>query len=677
MGENTSYTVNVDFILQKANVAQELEKIKSAADNAEDSLKVIKANFVTLEKRIENVGKAAKKSFEPFARSLKTNINEPLKEAIKLAMKGGVETSKAFGKAAKVLGEAVGKRPSYPLGGKKKGGAKMDKTSFKDILAGEIDETKMFGEAMESLGLENEKFNMGLEQVKKSLGNFGKGILKQIGPMQKFGRTIGFMGFIMSISAQRMWRSFKGVLQIFTGLAGEFMNVDRAANVFTNSVKALAMGGQLTDERMQGLLLTFGDTFQNSIDLAAQVAILQGYFEELKNAAIQPVIDVLTDLTTNMDEMDWETFKADVEGAAGAFIGPLYDALAKILGIDEEAEGEGGVLGKIGEWLNVAASAAGNFGAGIIKGGAALIQFATDIGILNEGGGLDQFSENLGKTIIPLMAIGIPLTIVGTLLSSLGIIVKTVQGSIKFLTGALGISTGSGLALALGVVIGLVGALIFWWDEIKAVWDENVLPALDRLKEALGGDEGIAGIMRGLKIFLKGAFIPFALAIDVIILALTWLIDKLTETITKIKNAIQWWKDLLGIKDKKKDYGEAGVSDENAAGYNPEEIAARLEADRIRRETEAENKRLLEEVSGTDYSALDELEGHKQFGGPIYRTGIYKLHRGEYVIPPGGSRSVSMGGIVINVSGVNDPYRIAEEVSRIIGKKVKTSLVLT
>ena len=675
MGENTNFTVNVDFILQKANVAQELDKIKVAADKAEDSLKLIKANFVTLEKRIGDVGKAAKKSFEPFAHSLKTNINESLKEAIKLAMKGGVETSKAFGKAAKVLGEAVGKRPSYPLGGKKRGGKPMDKTSFKDILAGEIDETKMFGEAMESLGLENEKFNKGLEQVKKSLGNFGKSIQGQIGPMAKFGRTIGFMGFIMSISAQRMWRTFSGVLKIFTGLTGEFMNVDRAANVFTNSVKALAMGGQLTDERMQGLLLTFDDTFQNSIDLAAQIAILQGYFEELKNAAIGPVIEALGDLTTDMDAVDWEAFKTDVESAADAFIDPLYNALAKVLGIDEEAEGEGGVLGKIGKWLNIAASAAGNFGAGIIEGGAALLTFMEDIGIINEEGGLDQFSRDLGKTIIPLIAIGVPLTIVGTLLSSLGIIVKTVVSAVNTLTPLFKIAGAGSLGLGLIVIAGLVGALIFWWDELKANWDNHVLPAIDKLKEALGGDEGIKGIMKGLKIFLKGAFLPFKAAIDVIILVIAALIEKLAAVITKIKNAIQWWKDLLGIKDKKKDYGEAGVSDEDTTGYTQEEINARLEADRIRRETEAENKRLLEEVAGTDYSALDEAEG-RQFGGPIYRTGIYKLHRGEYVIPPGSSRSVAMGNIIVNVSGVNDPYRIAEEVSRIIGKKVRTSLVL-
>ena len=634
MGENTNFTVNVDFILQKANVAQELDKIKVAADKAEDSLKLIKANFVTLEKRIGDVGKAAKKSFEPFAHSLKTNINESLKEAIKLAMKGGVETSKAFGKAAKVLGEAVGKRPSYPLGGKKRGGKPMDKTSFKDILAGEIDETKMFGEAMESLGLENEKFNKGLEQVKKSLGNFGKSIQGQIGPMAKFGRTIGFMGFIMSISAQRMWRTFSGVLKIFTGLTGEFMNVDRAANVFTNSVKALAMGGQLTDERLQALLLTFGYTFQNSIDLAAQIAILQGYFEELKNAAIRPVIEALTDLTTNMDAMDWDTFKTDVENAAEAFIGPLYEALAKILGIDDEAEGEGGVLGKIGEWLNIAASAAGNFGAGIIEGGAALMTFMEDIRIINEEGGLDQFSRDLGKTIIPLIAIGIPLTIVGTLLSSLGIIVRTVRGAIEFLTGAFGITTGSGLALALILIIGFVGALIVWWDELKANWDNHVIPALNRLKEALGGEKGLGKIMKNIKIFGKGMLLPFKFALDLIILTVAGLIDHLAGLLIWIKNVIDWWDKLLGKQDPKH---------KAPPGY------------------------------GGDVKP----ESGFQFGGPVYRTGVYKLHRGEYVIPPGGSRSVSMGGIVINVSGVNDPYRIAEEVSRIIGKKVKTSLVLT
>jgi len=493
--------------------------------------------------------------------------------------------------------------------------------------------------------------------------------------MAKFGRTIGFMGFIMSISAQRMWRTFSGVLKIFTGLTGEFMNVDRAANVFTNSVKALAMGGQLTDERMQGLLLTFDDTFQNSIDLAAQIAILQGYFEELKNAAIGPVIEALGDLTTDMDAVDWEAFKTDVESAADAFIDPLYNALAKVLGIDEEAEGEGGVLGKIGKWLNIAASAAGNFGAGIIEGGAALLTFMEDIGIINEEGGLDQFSRDLGKTIIPLIAIGVPLTIVGTLLSSLGIIVKTVVSAVNTLTPLFKIAGAGSLGLGLIVIAGLVGALIFWWDELKANWDNHVLPAIDKLKEALGGDEGIKGIMKGLKIFLKGAFLPFKAAIDVIILVIAALIEKLAAVITKIKNAIQWWKDLLGIKDKKKDYGEAGVSDEDTTGYTQEEINARLEADRIRRETEAENKRLLEEVAGTDYSALDEAEG-RQFGGPIYRTGIYKLHRGEYVIPPGSSRSVAMGNIIVNVSGVNDPYRIAEEVSRIIGKKVRTSLVL-
>jgi len=68
--------------------------------------------------------------------------------------------------------------------------------------------------------------------------------------------------------------------------------------------------------------------------------------------------------------------------------------------------------------------------------------------------------------------------------------------------------------------------------------------------------------------------------------------------------------------------------------------------------------------------------GEAQFGGPIGKTGMYYLHAGEYVQPARTVRNYNTGGNTFYISGAGDPRQVAQEVARILGRRVRSAMIL-
>jgi len=72
----------------------------------------------------------------------------------------------------------------------------------------------------------------------------------------------------------------------------------------------------------------------------------------------------------------------------------------------------------------------------------------------------------------------------------------------------------------------------------------------------------------------------------------------------------------------------------------------------------------------------DELGGG-QWGGPIGKTGLYRLHKGEYVQPVHGRGGGTPGGNVTTITNVIlDGRTIARQISRAQGRDVRSTLIM-
>ena len=121
---------------------------------------------------------------------------------------------------------------------------------------------------------------------------------------------------------------------------------------------------------------------------------------------------------------------------------------------------------------------------------------------------------------------------IGVGLMGLGVVAGAVSGTgIGFL--ALG-----GILL---IVAGFIATLILWWDHLVGFWRATVGPAITRLFTAFGKlSEALGGAKTGMGL-LKAATLPFALALDVVMIALTAILT----IITKVVSSITWLTNTL------------------------------------------------------------------------------------------------------------------------------------
>jgi len=720
-------TLGVKVVVDTSNASIPLDELKAIVDRLEASIHKLKSNLKTLDQRFKTVRTSTKKyagDANAFAREIKNATDKPLREAIKTATtytnsfiknnnKLVKDVTDTGGELEKILSEEFGFAPD--MSGSIE---EMDKlsTAYGNAIDAMLDDTKRstsispkqfqknINRALSGISqAEKQVYVPGTRSGRKERANAVLGGLKDIeepgisqmenlsaaagslagilgGPLDnafgdiaqiqdyvaeetegydtkilralksvnkmafglgRLGRTIGFIGFVMSISGQRVIGIFGSVLKIFTNLVGEFSDVNRASVWLSSTMKGLAMAGLLTSERVTELIATYGDTFNASLDLGGQIAILQAKFQVLKNEAINPVITALGDFINKISPEDWDKLKTAVGEAASAFLTGLNPGLEALFG----KPGEDGILtnDRI-KMISDIGTFFGSFGSGIMMAASSLGDLAEKLGLVNTGsedgtgtGGLTELGTNLGWLSAMLLVIGVPLTIVGAAIQAIGTAIDIVSAAITaawtkvllpFAT-KISIAFGIPVGIALALIAAAVASLILNWDELAKFYNMTLGPALDDFVEALGGTDGLGETWDHLVIGFKATLEPFKYFWEAVIATLSVVVTTATTAI----NAIKELKQLLGLGG---------------------------------------NENLLE---GKTFDTRH-FPG-MQFGGPIMESGIYRLHRGEYVVPASNTKgSFNMGNINFYISGVNDPNRIADEVSRILARKVRTSVVM-
>jgi len=509
-----------------------------------------------------------------------------------------------------------------------------------------------FDYALGSLYKLDERIKKTEKNSKKFYDGLGKGI-----------RTIGFVGFVMSITAQRIIRSVRGVIEQFYSWVLGVADTKEATSWLSDTLVALAMSGDLTDEKLSQVVSVFEDWYTTGTDLAGKIADIKVKVNELRDAAATGVVNALDSLETKFGEVDWEGFKEDISSAAETLTTDLINAIVIALGgegglsdLDSGLDNSGTTFENFGEKIKTAAGFIGGFAEGV--GGATnkIFGFWTS---LTMG---EKSSEDFGKTVggitTTLLAFGVPLTLVGSSLWGLKMAFDAIKkvwvvlfgadgtaGILSGITESLGVG---GLATALILVAGLLITLWANWEDLKEMWAEKITPALRELNDALGfGPGGLAkaikGIGKTIMGFLKSDWNPFKIVLE------SW-IDLLSRIIRLIAKLVKAWKNFKE-KFKIKPGGAAGMAFSTPPSGEG-------------------SKTIPRPPPGFE----SQIPG-AQHGGIIPATGIYMLHRGERVIPAKNT-TTSIGTININVHGVSSPEQFADQLGFYLARKIRKPLVI-
>jgi len=161
--------------------------------------------------------------------------------------------------------------------------------------------------------------------------------------LSRWGRRIGFTGFILSFTARRIIRSVQGITEQFLKMGLEMADVDKATTWLAETLEKLALAGMLTKDKAQEVIDVFTKWFDASIDLEGKLADIDIVLTDIKTAIAIGISEGLDSLIEKMGDVDWESFTEDVKDAAKSLTEDLVDAVFMVIGEDEEGESEQGV----------------------------------------------------------------------------------------------------------------------------------------------------------------------------------------------------------------------------------------------------------------------------------------------------------------------------------------------
>lgn len=395
--------------------------------------------------------------------------------------------------------------------------------------------------ALRAAGYEGGVFGATTEQINNALNKTGKSAMGVLGAnIIKLGKTLGSSGRRLS------WFGFRLLMvgRVFTrfitktlrGAIQGFTRWDDNITQIGTSLGFLAASGLLTADIQNMMVDAMKDLPKVGMQVQGIMGAISALFINMGSDIIPILGGSLIDLIRAISDI-WEASKGDLI--------PIFERLANET---------------IPRFIEILRSVGPDAIAGFVTGIESGINSLTGLLDVLEPH-LPAFSAFLGYLVglapiitavgMSLFFASVPLQIVSSLISTAGGLLSGLKS-----VAAAAISGGTSfmaLGGALLIVAGFVGALILWWDHLVGFWQATVGPAITRLFTAFGKlGEALGGAKTGMGL-LKAATLPFALALDVVMLALTAILTVITKVISAItwlvnafKTAGQWLTKIFG-----------------------------------------------------------------------------------------------------------------------------------
>jgi len=474
---------------------------------------------------------------------------------------------------------------------------------------------------------------MSVVRVQKSMT---QQIKQTAGTLGKFGRRLVFTGFVLRSAFRSISRAMKGLGNAVKNLVIDFSDFEKMSGWLGTALTKLAIGGQLNEEWIGRTITAWDTAMEVSRDLIGEVGKIEVAFFELKTEAAASSLEFVKAVNDEFEKLDWAAVKKGIRAAADAFYDPLITAIEDII--------DGETMGTLLANLATLGGLTGEFTAGIVDGLTNIIGWFGEA----DGEGAMGAAHWVGEVGTQLSALTIPAILIGMGINTLAGAFTVVSGAVVAAGAAIGITGTSGLLLALGA-IAIVGATIIdHWEDDFAPALQEFGDAVDGLWSALsGGDETITA-WKGIMNLLKDATQPLA--------------DLLSGFIEDITKVIDLWTKLAELISGKKGSGGTGGFGGGGAGVRGGDEFVGPPAPPLNDPVRDAFERLQE-------------RGGRQFGGPIPKTGLYRLHQGEYVTTRRRA-NINVGGNDVHVHVMLDGRQISHQVSRVQGRNVRSTLII-
>ncbi len=391
--------------------------------------------------------------------------------------------------------------------------------------------------ALRATGYEGGVMSATAEQIERALNQASRSTINVNEGIAKFGKNLGSSGKRLSwfgfrllmvgrIFTRFITKTLKGAIQGFT-------KWDDSITQIGTSMGFLAASGMLTADVQNMMVGAMTDLPRVGMMTQGIMGALSALFISMGSTVLPILGGALLDLITAISEV-WETTKADLI--------PIFETLA---------------TETIPSFIDIIKSVGPDAITGFVSGLETGINALTDLLDALEPH-LPAFSEFLGY----LVGISPLLMAAGMALFFMSVPMQLLSSTIGIMSGAFGTVKGAiastslgftGLGIVLLIIAGFVAALILHWDELVAFWGKTVGPAIERLfnafgdlSEALGGSKTAMGL-------LKGATIPFKIALQVVMIALGGIISMIETVIISItwlvnafKRAGKWISSIFG-----------------------------------------------------------------------------------------------------------------------------------
>jgi len=259
----------------------------------------------------------------------------------------------------------------------------------------------------------------------KDMGLVGESVKKVGTSFSTAGRKVGFAGFIVAFTAQRIIKSVTGIYQSFLKLFGTIGDSEKVMEEFSDNLQKVALAGRLDELDIPAYTQDLLDARDAAVEYAGSIGIINARMLPLKTALLEgfngPFKQLSEDFNTMFDDPAVEEALSNIGETVGDTLLNVFHAL-----FGDDSETTVNILNDIDTVLE----SIGDFAVGAATEVKNMVTWLSDfIGADSEA--WEAFMFGAGQWAVKLIAVGTVLSIIGGILGLIGINLDTVSFAMK------------------------------------------------------------------------------------------------------------------------------------------------------------------------------------------------------------------------------------------------------